>query len=321
MMPHLRISVLALLMALFYFGSACAQDYPTKPIRIVAAAPGGGADIAARVIAQGITGGLGQQVIVDNRGGSVAIPAQLAAQAPPDGYTLLFYGNPLWLFPLMQDKPSYDPVAEFAPITVAVSYPNLLVVHPSLPVKSVKELIALAKAKPGTLNYGSGVAGGSPQLSAELFKSMAGVNIVHVPYKGAGPSVTALLGGETQLMFASTTAVGAQIKSGRLKALAVTSAQPSALTPGLPTVAASGVPGYESTALFGMLAPARTPAGIINRLNQEIVRVLNRSEVKERFFNSGAEVVGNSPEQFAAAIKSDIAKMGKVIREANIRAE
>jgi tripartite-type tricarboxylate transporter receptor subunit TctC len=321
MMPRISVAIISFGMMLAAAQMTSGQDYPNRAIRVVAAAPGGGADIMARLIAQGVTAGLGQQVVIDNRGGSVVIPSQMVAQAAPDGYTLLFYGNPFWLFPLMRDHTPYDPVKDFSPITLAASSPNVLVVHPSLPVKSVKELIALAKAKPGQLNYGSGVPGGSPQLSAELFKSMAGVNIIHIPYKGTGPSITALIGGETQLMFASATAVAQHVKAGRLRALAVTSARPTALAPGLPTVSASGLPGYESAFMLGIFAPARTPAAIINRLNQEIVRVLNRADLKDRFFNAGVDVVGSSPERLAAAVESDIAVMGKVIRDAGIRAE
>jgi tripartite-type tricarboxylate transporter receptor subunit TctC len=299
-------------------GVVFGQNYPNKPIRIVASAAGGSGDFAARLIAQGLSGVLSQQVVVDNRGG--VIPGEIVSKAPPDGYTLLIDAASFWIGPLLQETP-YDPVKDFAPVTLTDSAPNVLVVNPSLPVKSVKELIALAKARPGELNYGSSSTGSTPHLAAELFNMMAGVKIVRVPFKGSGPAVISLLGGQVQLMFATAGSVAPHVKSGRLRALAVASLQPSALAPGLPTIAASGVPGYEAVAFEGMFAPAKTPVAIIDRLNQEIVRVLNRAEVKERFFNAGVETVGSTPEEFAAAIKSNVAKWGKLIKDAGIRDE
>jgi tripartite-type tricarboxylate transporter receptor subunit TctC len=299
-------------------GMVFGQNYPNKPIRIVASAAGGSGDFAARLIAQGLSGALSQQVVVDNRGG--VIPGEIVSKAPPDGYTLLIDAASFWIGPLLQETP-YDPVKDFAPVTLTDSAPNVLVVNPSLPVKSVKELIALAKARPGELNYGSSSTGSTPHLAAELFNMMAGVKIVRVPFKGSGPAVISLLGGQVQLMFATAGSVAPHVKSGRLRALAVASLQPSALAPGLPTIAASGVPGYEAVAFEGMFAPAKTPVAIIDRLNQEIVRVLNRAEVKERFFNAGVETVGSTPEEFAAAIKSNVAKWGKLIKDAGIRDE
>ncbi len=216
-------------------------------------------------------------------------------------------------------KVAWDPVKDFAPISLTIVTPNIVVVHPSLPVKSIKELIALAKARPGELNYGSGSTGAANHVAAELFKSMAGVNIVRINYKGAGTAIIDLVAGQLQVMFATAGSVTHHIKSGRLRALAVTSAEPSALAPGLPTVVAAGLPGYESSSLSGMFAPARTPVAIINRLNQEVVQALHRAEVKERLFNSGIQVVGSSPEEAAAKIRSEMARMGKVIREAGLR--
>jgi tripartite-type tricarboxylate transporter receptor subunit TctC len=215
----------------------------------------------------------------------------------------------------------YDPLKSFSPITLAGNSPNVLVTHPSLPVRSLKELIALAKARPGELNYGSGSTGSPSHLAAELFKAMAGVNIVRIPYKGTGPAVNALVGGQVQLMFVSPTSVAPHVKAGRLRGLAVTAAQPSALAPGLPTVSGAGLTGYESTSSFGVLAPAYTPAAIINWLNQEIVQVLTGAEAKERLFSAGVEPVGNSADAFAALIKSDMAKWGKLIKAAGIRDE
>jgi tripartite-type tricarboxylate transporter receptor subunit TctC len=301
-------------------GVVCAQTYPNKPIRMVTSAAGGSADFAARLIAQGLTGDLGQQVVVDNRGGSVSTSVAIVAKAPPDGYTLLLYASSLWIAPLLQQV-SYDPIKDFSPITLAASSPYILVVHPTVPVTSVKELIALAKAKPGELNYGSSGLGTANHLAAELFNAMAGVSIVHVPYKGAGPALNALIGGQLQVMFPSAGSVTSHIKSGRLKALGVTSAGPSALAPGLPTVAAAGVPGYESLLMIGVFTPAGVPAAIINRLNQEIVKALRKADTKERLFNAGVEAVGGTPAQLAASVKSEMVRLGKVIKDAGIRAE
>ena len=295
-------------------GVVSGQNYPNKPIRIVTSEPGGGNDIVARLVAEGLTASLGQRVIVDNRG---IIAAEIAAKATPDGYTLLIYGSNIWLMQYLRDNVPWDPLRDFAPLTVAVNLPNILVVHPSLPVKSVKELVELAKAKPGELNYAAGTIGVSPHLAAELFKALAGVNIVRVPYKGGGPALNGLIGGEVHLMFPNAGSVMPHIKSGRVRALAVSTAQPSALAPGLPTVA-EAVPGYETGAVICVFAPARTPAAIVDLLNREIVRVLNGAVVKARLFNSGSEVVANSPTEFAAFITSDMARMGKVIRDAGI---
>lgn len=300
-------------------GVVFGQDYPNKTIRIVTATAGGGSDFTARIIAQGISGPLGQPVVVDNR--TVLLAGEHVSKAPPDGYTLTVMGGSSLILPLLQKKATYDAVRDFAPISLLVRTVNLVAVHPSLPVKSVKELIALAKARPGALNYSSSTVGASSHLGAELFKSMAGVNIVHVPYKGTGASITALISGEVQLTINDVGFIAPHVKSGRLRALAVTSDQPSVLAPGLPTVAASGVPGYELTGWTGMAAPAKTPGAIINRLHQEIVRVLNQPDVKEKYFNTGVETVGSSPEQFAAAMKSEVTQWSKVIKDAGIKVD
>ena len=298
-------------------GVACGQDYPNKPIHIVTGGAGGGSDVVSRQIAQGISGPLGQPVIVDNR---VAILARnTVLKAPPDGYTLLVQGSILWVAPLLEKAPAYDAVNDFSPVALISREVFVLAVHPSLPVKSVKELLALAKARPGELNYAITSFGGPPHIAAELFKSMAGVNIVNVPYKSTPLAITAMISGEVQVSTFDAGLVAPHLKLGRLRGLAVTSAEPSALIPGLPTMAASGLPGFESVTWTGILAPAKTPATIINRLNQEIVRVLNQSDVKERFLNAGSEIFASSPEQFAATIKSETAKVGKIIKDAGIR--
>ena len=298
---------------------ATAQPFPTKPIRMATTEPGGGNDFIARLMAPWLTASLGQQIIIDNRATPI-VAAELVAKAPPDGHSLLFASGNLWIGALMQKMP-YDAIRDFAPITSMTSAPNILVVHPSLPVGSVKELIALAKARSGELNYASAATGSSSHLAAELFESMAGVKMVRVPYKGGGPALIPLLAGEVQIMFSTTSPVVAYVKSGKLRGLAVTSAQPSELLPGLPTVAASGLPGYEMVGITVMFAPAKTPSAIINRLNQEIVQVLNRTDMREKLLNNGSEVIGSSPEQLAATIKSEIALWTKVIKEAGLRIE
>lgn len=308
--------------ALLAAGMASAQSFPTKPLRVVTAEPGGGNDFSARLISQALTGTLHQQVIVENRGGaSGAIAAQTVAKAPADGYTLLLYSNSLWIVPLMRQNAAFDPLRDFAPITLAASSPNILVVHPSLPVKSVKDLIALAKAHPGAMNYGAGSTGSTPHLAAELFKSMAGINVVRISYRGNEGAYNDLISGQVQLMFATTGGATPHVKSGRLRALAVTSAQPSQLLPGLPTVAAAGLPGYQSASTYGMFAPLKTPPAIVSQLNEEIVKVLNRADVKEKFFNTGVETIGSTPDELAARIKGETESLGKVIREAGIKAD
>lgn len=295
-------------------GAASGQDYPSKPIRIVTGTPGGGNDIVSRQIGQGISGPLGQQVIVENR--PSALTSETVAKAPPDGYTLMVQGATVWITPLLQ-KVNYDIVNDLSPLALISRDIFIVVVHPSVPVKSVKELIALAKAKPGELNYSTGTPGGSTTLSGALLKSMAGVNMVAIPY--SGPLIAPVVSGEVHFTILEPSVVTPHVKSGRLRALAVTSAEPSALAPGLPTVSATGVPGYESVGMTAIFAPAKTPAAIIARLNQEIVRFLNRAEVKEQFLNRGSEVVASTSDQFAATMRSDIAKWAKVIKEAGIK--
>lgn len=317
---HFLTALFGLVMAV-ETAMAPAQTYPTRPIRLVTAEPGGGNDFAARLIVQGLGGSLGQSMIVDNRGGAGGIiAAEAVARAPADGYTLLLYANNIWIIPLLRAA-TFDVLRDFAPITWAVKSPNTLVVHPSLPVKSVQELLALARVRPGELNYGSGGTGSSTHLAVELLKSIARVNIVRVPFKGNGPALNALFAGEVHLMIATAGTVASHLNSGRLRALAVTSAQPSPLAPGLPTMAASGLPGYESMQIYGVFAPIRTPAPIVQRLNEEIVRVLARPEVRDKFLAAGVEPVGSTPQELSATIKSEIVRMGKVIKDAGIREE
>lgn len=294
--------------------------FPARPVRMVTTEPGSGSDFVSRLLAQELTAAWGQQVIVDNRGGaSGAIASELVARSTPDGHTLILYGNPMWLLPLFRKNVAYDPVKDFAPITLVVSTPDVVVVHPAVPVKTVADLMSLARAKPGEINYSSSATGGSTHVAAELFKSMAKVNLVRITYRGVGAAVTALMGAQAQVMFAAPAAVLPHIKSGRLRAVAVTSATPSALVPGLPTVAASGVPGYESIIIFGLFAPARIPAALAGKLNQDVVRVLNKSEIKDRFFNAGMEVVASTPAALGAAVKAEMDSLAKVIRETGMR--
>ncbi len=297
---------------------ACAQDFPNRPLRIISSEPGGGTDFLARVIAQGISGPLGQPVIVENR---PAGPTQgeMLARAQPDGYTLISTTSSLWLSAFMQ-KVFFDAGKDFAPITLAVTSHSVLVTHPSVPVKSVKELIAYAKSKPGELNYASSSTGSSSNLSMELFKSMVGVDIVRIPYKATGPAMVGLVSGQVQAMFSPTGPAVPQVKSGKLIALAVSSAQPSSLFPGLPTVAAT-VPGYQVVTSYGILTRANTPQPVINRLNSEIVRALTAPDAKERLLQAGLEVEASSPAHLAATIKSERSVLGKVIKDAGIRAE
>ena len=313
-MRRLRIGIA--LAAAFAAAAPQAQDYPVKPIRIITAEAGGGSYLVARVVAQALSQRLGRQAIVDNRGLN---GAEIVAHAQPDGYTLLSYGTSVWLSPLMH-KTAWDPIADFAPIVLTVVSPNVVVVHPSLAVNSVKELIAYAKARPGQLNYASGGAGATSLIAAELFKNMAGVNIVCISYKGNGPAVNDVIGGQVQLMFATAASASPHLKSGRLRAIAVTSEKPTRLFPDLPTVAAA-LPGYESTPKWGMFAPAKTPPALIARLNREVNTVLERDDVKERFFNLGSETAGGTPAQFGAAIKSEMARIGKLVKDAGIREE
>ncbi len=297
-----------------------AQNYPTRSIRIVTAEAGGGSDLPARVVAQNLSPVLGHPVVVDNRGG-VLVVGEIVAKAAPDGYTLLFFGNSLWTLPLMRSKMNYDAAKDFTPITLAIVTPTMLVVHPSLPVNSVKDLVALAKSKPGQLLYSSAAAGTGNHLAAELFKSMTGTDMVRVAYKGHPSALNAVVSGEVQVFFPIVGPGIAQVNAGKLKALAVTTSQPTPLAPGLPTVAASGLPGYASVFQAGLFAPTGTPAAIISRLNREAVQILKRTDVKERLLSMGMEALGSSPQEFAAAIKNEVAVMGKVIKDAGIRDE
>ena len=317
MISFAKVLLLIIGIMVLSMNTTCGQEYPNRPIRFVTSTPGGGNDYSARLIAQAITGSLGQQVIVENRAGIITI--ETVAKALPDGHTILFQSDPFWTLPFFQAV-SYDAVKDFSPISLTGRTPAILVVNPSVAATSVKELIALAKAKPGELNYGNAALGSATHLGAELFKSMAGVNMVSIRYKGSGGAITDLIGGQVQVMFAVASSVTQHVKSGRLRALAVTTAEPSALAPGLPTVAASGLPGFQAASTQGLWVPAKTPAAIIARLNQEIVRAINRPDVKGKFFAAGVETVGTTPEQFAAYIVNDRANVEKLVKTTGLRA-
>jgi tripartite-type tricarboxylate transporter receptor subunit TctC len=300
-------------------GAPCAvsaQSYPTAYVRIITAAAGGGSDFATRLIAGPLGAALGQQVIVENRG---LLAADIAAKAPADGYTLLLVGQTLWMLPFMRDNVASN-VSDFAPVTTVSETSNILVVHPAVPAKSVKALIDLARARPDELNFAISGNGSSVHISGELFRSMAHIKVVRINYKGASQALTELMAGQTHYMFGVPGSVMPHIKVGRLRALAISGARATPLMPGLPPVAHT-LPGYEVASRLAIFAPAGTPAGIIARLNREVVRVLNLPEVKEKFHESQIEVVGDTPEALMAIIKSEIATTAKIIKDAGIRAD
>jgi tripartite-type tricarboxylate transporter receptor subunit TctC len=303
-------------------GLAQAQNYPAKPIRLVVPQPpGGGNDTIARMISQKLTVALKQQVTVDNRAGAGGlIGADVAAHSPADGYTLLL-GNvaTLAIIPNVQKKMPYDPLKDFAPVSLVASAPLLVVVHPSLPVTTVRQLVMLAKAKPGQLNYASNGVGSSTHLATEMFKLMTKTDLVHVPYKGLGPATTDLLSGQVQLMFSSAVAMMPHAQAGRLRAIAMTGAKRSAAIPNVPTVAEAGVPDYESGSWYGILAPAGTPREIIDLLNREIVVAVRAPDINDRLVAEAVLPVGNTPAEFTAYIQKEFARIGSVIRSSGAK--
>ncbi len=304
--------------------AALGQGYPGKPVRlIVPFAAGGGNDSVARLVGKRLSDGLGQQVVIDNRPGAGGVlGAELAAKSQPDGYTLFLGGvGSHAINPNLHERLPYDPIKDFAPIALLASAPLILVVHPSVPANSIREFIALARVRPGQLDYASNGNGSSSHLAAVMFEAMAGVKMVHVPYKGLSPALADLLSGRVQLMFSSVVAILPHIKAGKLRGLAVTGGKRLSSMPGLPTLAESGLAGYEASSWYGVLAPAGTPREIIARLNAEMVKALDRPEVKSSLLAEGAEPIGGTPEQFAAHIKSEKERLGKLIRDAKIRLE
>ncbi|MBS0609283.1 MAG: tripartite tricarboxylate transporter substrate binding protein [Proteobacteria bacterium] len=300
-----------------------AQAYPTKPVTIVVPfAPGGAADTMARQLAERLNKRLGQPVIVENKpGAGTMIASEYVAKAAPDGHTVLLAASSLGIAPALYSKVNYDPVKDFTPISQVASVVHVLEVHPSVPVKSVGELIAWLKANPGKANYGSVGAGTSTHLESELFNTMAGVKMTHVPYKGSAPALMDLVGGNLQVMFDAWASSGPFVRDGKTRLLAVTTAQRSKILPDVPTVAESGLPGYEAMPWLGFVAPAGTPAAAVNRFHAELTEVLKEPEVQERFRNLGLDIIGNTPEQFAEFIKKDIVKWAKVVKDSGAKAD
>lgn len=291
-------------------------SYPVRPIRMITTAAASGTDLLARMIAQGIGTRMGQQTIVDNRG---LIGIELAAKAAPDGYTVLLYTSPLWLTPVFRDDVAWDVSRDFVPIVAPTTTPNILLVNPSVPVKSVPELVAHAKSRPGELNYASGSTAASAHIAAELFKHMAGVDLVRVNFKGTGPGMTAVISGEVHVVFPAAGTAMSYVRSGKLRALGVTSAQPTPLAPGMPTVAEQGLPGYESSSVTGVFAPTKTPRAIVKRLYDEMHRVLSTPDVKEKLFNTGLEVIALTPAEFEKFIRSEVARMDVMVKRAGLK--
>lgn len=300
--------------------AASAQDFPNRPIHIITGEAGGGNDATARMLAQALSERIGQSVVVDNHGGNAVIPVQTLTKAPPDGYTLLLYGSAVWLLPYLKEKVPYDPVKDLTPVAMFAMAPNVLVVPPGFPANTLPDLLAMAKAKPGEIYYGTSGVGSANHLAGALLENMSGAKFEHVPYKGTGPALTDVLGGRIQMSFPSAASATSYVKSGRLKALVVTSAQPTALFPGVPTIA-STIPGYEAVSYFAVFAPAKTPPAIVAYLNAEINKIVATPGVRERLFGSGVEVVGGTPEQLAQTMAEDMKRMGKLIKEANIRTD
>ena len=305
-------------------GLAFAQAYPARPVRIVVPfPPGGGTDIGTRIVAQKLSEAWGQPVVVENKGGAAGIVGtEFTAKSTPDGYTLMMgnIGTHAINVSLYRKLP-YDPVRDFAPVSHVAGLPLFLLVHPSVPAASVRELITLLKARPGQYDYSSSGAGGSMHVAAELFKTMAGVRIVHIPYKGGGPAVADLLAGQVKISFATVLETLQHVKAGKLRALAVTSARRSLAAPDLPTVAEAGLPGYESISWLGLFAPAGTPRELVAKISADAVRVLHLADVKERLLAQGADPIGSTPEQFATVLARDIAKYAKVMKDSGTQPE
>jgi len=314
-----KMAILLALVAAAVVNVAQAQDrYPSRPVRIVTSTPGGGNDFLARIVAPSLGNSLGQQIVVDNR------PSRLvggtAARSTPDGYTLVVGGSTMQYTPLME-KIDYNAIADFTPVSLLERSPNVLVVTPSLKVNSVSELIAMARARPGMLNYGTGASGASLHLSGELFMMATNTRLARVPYKATGPAILGLLTGEVQLVFATAGAVVPHLKDGKLKALGVTTAQPTPLVPGVPTIAQQGVPGFEVVTIGFMLAPARTPQPIVRLLNQHVVKIMQTQDVRDRLAGGGSEAVSSSPEELGRIMREDDARMRKLFKQLGLSAD
>lgn len=304
-------------------GQTLAQSYPAGPVRVIVPfPPGGGVDGAGRLISQKLSEALGRQFVVDNRpGANGMIGSELAAKSAKDGYTLMVNGANFVTTASLYSKVTYDPVRDFEPVSLIALAPNVLVVHPSLPVKSVKELIALAKARPGQVNFAGSGSGSTPHLAAELFNTLANIRMIHIPYRGTGPAIVGLMSGEASVMFMPTTNAVPLVKGGRLRALAVTSRERVPAMPELPTVSESGLKGYESSQWYGMLAPAGTPVNLLDLLNAHVVKIMQAPDMKQRLTGDGLIAVGGTREQFAAHIKSEMTKWAKVIKQSGAKVD
>ncbi len=321
---NIRIAVLygcGALLASAASGAFAQSGYPAKPVRIIVpSSAGGGTDIVTRIITPKLSERLGQQIVVDNRpGAGTMIGIEAASKSPPDGYTLLMGLATLAINSAIYKKVPYDPVRDFAPITVVVSSASLIVVHPSVPVTSVKELIAFSRARPGEMNYASAGTGTYPHMTMELFLSMANLRMVHIPYKGTAPAMIDMLAGHTAVMAATILTGMPQVRARRLRALGISSLKRTAAAPEIPTIAEAGLPGFESLQWYGMLAPANTPREIVTRLHGDMTAILQMPDIRQRFVNDGADPVGNTPEEFARSIQSELAKWAKVARAAGIQ--
>ena len=322
-MPAVGAQALRVAIILAAATAACAEEYPSKPIRmIVAVPPGGPADTLARMVGPRLSETLGQPVVIDNRPGANGnIAYEIAARAVPDGYTFVLVAAGVAINPSLYREVRFDPVKDFAPITEGISVPNILIVHPSVAASSVKELIALAKARPGQLAFASAGSGSSGHLALEEFKHVAGIDVIHVPYKGGGPALTEVIAGQVQALFSLALVAVPQVKAGKVRGLAITSLRRSAVAPELPTIAESGFPGFEVVGWFGWLAPAATPKPVVERLNRELVRILHDPALKERLVGLGSDPVGGTPQQFGTFIRSERDRWARVIKQAQIRAE
>jgi tripartite-type tricarboxylate transporter receptor subunit TctC len=319
---HAAVAIVTMLCAMSVRPTS-AQSYPAGPVRIIVPFPaGGGVDTTGRLIGQRLADALGRPFVIDNRpGANGMIGSEIVAKAPKDGYTLMVNGANFVTTPSLYNKVTYDPIKDYEPISLLSVAPNVLVVHPSLPAKSVKELVALAKARPGQVNFAGSGSGSTPHLAAELFNTLANVKMVHVPYRGTGPAIVGLMSGEASVMFMPTTNAVELVKSGRLRALAVTSRSRLSALPGLPTVAESGLKDYESSQWYGVLAPAGTPVDVLNVLNAHVVKIMEGADMKQRMTDSGNVAVGSTREAFAAHLKRELDKWAKVIKQSGARVD
>jgi tripartite-type tricarboxylate transporter receptor subunit TctC len=320
---HVKPGIAALSCAVIFSGVAAAQGYPVKPVRIIVPfATGGGSDITARLLATKLTESLGQTVVVENRPSASGIVGnEYVAKAAPDGYTLVLVDPTFGILPGINNRLPYNAVRDFVPVTLIITAPSVLVVHPVLPAQSVKELIALARSKPGDITFASGSIGTPPHMNAELFKTMAKIDILHVPYKGVSAAIADLLGGQIHMAIPAMTAVFPYVSSGKLRALAVTASTRSPQLPKVPTMGEAGLPGYVATLWFGLAAPAGTPKEIVARIHSESVKALAAPDIRQRFTSQGADVVGSTPQQFAQFLGEELRKWASVTKAAGIKAE